>query len=220
MVGRCIGIQVKHFNFNSSTETGSYPLLRSSGDYPSEDWKYLHPHPAAGLEFRPSANGLFEAVIVRNMEYEVEQPVFKKFLHLKEYATKDLWAPHLSQTGLWEYRGKADDTIIFKLGYICDSITMEYHVTKHLKARTVLIAGTGRCQPVLIIKRINDQPLSPAAKQKLTAQLWPIIQEANQPYKLNARVSQSHILYTGPHKPMQRTEKETVQRGPLQRCAE
>lgn len=89
--------KIKLFNFNGSTGTGSLPMLRPSGKYPSEDWKYIHPHPAAGIEFRPSLHGRFEAFIVKNTVSENEQPVFKLFPHLQEYPTKDLWAPHLSK---------------------------------------------------------------------------------------------------------------------------
>lgn len=35
--GDAIGTRSKVFNFNGSTETGSYPLLRPSGPYPFED---------------------------------------------------------------------------------------------------------------------------------------------------------------------------------------
>lgn len=102
------------YNFMGSTETGSFPLLRPSDRYPSEDWKYIHTHPAAGIEFRPSSNGLFEAVVVKNPVFEDEQPVFKLFSHLFEYPTKDLFAPHPSKPDLWTHRGRVDDTINFK----------------------------------------------------------------------------------------------------------
>lgn len=212
--GDALASKVKLFNFNGSTETAIFPLLRPSGDYPSEDWKYMHPHPAAGLEFRPSTDGLFEAVIIRNTTYEDEQRVFKIFPHLKEYPTKDLWAPHPSKTGLWTYHGRADDTFNTKSGYLCDPIPMEHNVSKHPEVRAILMVGNGRFQPALIIERVDDQPMSPAAEQKLNAELWPLIQEANQKYKWGARVSKSHILYTTPQQPMRRAGKGTVQRGP------
>ena len=212
--GDAIASKVKLFNFNGSTETGSFPLLRPSDRFPFKDWKYIHPHPAAGIEFRPSLHGQFEAFIVRNTSFENEQPVFKLFPHLKEYPTKDLWTPHPSQKNLWAYRGRADDTIVFKPGYMCDPIFMEQHVSQHSEVRAALMAGTGRSQPALIIERADDQPSSPTTEQELTERIWPIIDEANQTYKMGCKVSKSHILYTNLLQPMRRAGKGTIQRGP------
>ena len=212
--GDALASRVRLFNFNGSTETGSFPLLRLTGQYPSEDWKYICPHPAAGLEFRPSVHGLYEAFIVRNTSFEDEQPVFKIFPDLTEYPTKDLWAPHPSKDGLWAYRGRADDTILFKPGYMCDPTTMEQRIALHPKVGAVVMAGTDRFQPALIIERTDDQSSSPVREQNLTEELWPLIQEANQLYKLGARVNKSHIIYGDPHKPFRRAGKGTVQRRP------
>ncbi|KAL9017855.1 MAG: hypothetical protein Q9185_004803 [Variospora sp. 1 TL-2023] len=205
-LGDALASKVQLFNFNGSTETGSFPLLRPSGKFPSQDWRYIQPHPAAGLEFRPSVHGLYEAVIVKNRVYEDEQPVFKIFPHLDEYPTKDLWAPHPTKTGLWVYRGRADDTIVFKPGHMCDPVPMEQTVTQHPGVRAVLMAGTGRFQPALLVERASDHAS--------ISDLWPLINEANQMYQLGARVAQSHVLFTNPQQPMRRAGKGTVQRGP------
>ena len=212
--GDVLQSRVKLFNFNGSTETGSLPSLRPSGSYPSEDWKYIQPHPAAGIEFQPSIQGLFEAVIIRNQDFEDEQPVFKIFPHLQQYPTKDLWAPHPSRKGVWAYRGRADDIIVFKPGYMCDPIPMEQHVSSHPDVQAVLMVGTGRSQPALIIERTGDQSLDQVTEQELTNRLWPTIEEANQSYKMGTRVLKSHIVYTSLQQPMRRAGKGTVQRRP------
>ncbi|KAL8673514.1 MAG: hypothetical protein Q9168_002071 [Polycauliona sp. 1 TL-2023] len=212
--GDAVAAKVQLFNFNGSTETGSFPLLRPSGEFPSQDWKYINPHPAGGLEFRASVHGLFEAVIIRNPVYEDEQPVFKIFPHLTEYPTKDLWAPHPTKAGLWTYRGRADNTIVFKPGYMCDPVPMEQMVAQHAEIEAVLMAGTGRFQPALIVEQTRDGPWSLESEQLLASQLWPLVNEANEMYQLGARVARSHIVFTRPERPMRRAGKGTVQRGP------
>ena len=92
-------IEICHY----STETGSIPSLRPRDRCPSEDWKYIKPHPAAEIEFRPSIQGLFEAFIAQNSVFEKEQPIFKIFTHLREYSITGLWAAHPSKDGLWTY---------------------------------------------------------------------------------------------------------------------
>ena len=206
--------KTKLFNFNGSTETGVLPSLKPKEHYPSEDWKYIHPHPAAGIDFRPSVRGLFEAIIIRNPVFEDEQPIFKLFPDLREYPTRDLWVPHPFKEGLWTYSGRADDIIVFKPGYMCDPIPMEQLVSRHPQVQAALMIGTGRSQPAMIIERTLDHDLPQAEEQELTEALWPIIEEANQKYKLGTRVSRSHIMYTSLQQPMRRAGKGTVQRGP------
>lgn len=82
----------------------------------------MHPHPAAGLEFRPSVDALFEAFIVKNLDYEDQQPVFKVFPQLDEYPTKDLFYPHPSKPDFWAYHGRADDIIVFETTFLCQPI--------------------------------------------------------------------------------------------------
>ncbi|KAL8721901.1 MAG: hypothetical protein Q9225_001497 [Loekoesia sp. 1 TL-2023] len=211
-VGEKIASKVQLFNFYGSTETGNIPLIRPTGKYAHGDWKCIRPHPAAGMDFRASLDGQYESVIIKNTVQEDEQPVFKLFPNLHEYLTRDLWKPHPSIADSWLYHGRADNVIVFKPGNKCDPITMEHHVAQHPDIKGVLMAGTGRSQPALVIERAEEQHLSPAKQEEFTAQLWSLIQEANQKYKLSARVSQSHILYTEPQRPMLRAGKGTIQR--------
>ncbi|KAL8713809.1 MAG: hypothetical protein Q9225_006706 [Loekoesia sp. 1 TL-2023] len=203
------------FNFNGSTETGPYPMLRSADDTSTEDWKYIHPHPASGLEFRPSVDGLFEAFIVRKPDPEQEQPVFKIFPELKEYRTKDLWLPHPARSGSWLYRGRLDDIIVFKTGYLCNPIQLEQELGNHPDVRSALMAGTGRYHSTLLIEPMNDEWLvSGEARDSLIDRVWPAIQEANKAYPESARVQRSHILVIDADKRLRRASKGTVQRGP------
>lgn len=91
---------------------------------------------------------------------------------------------------------------------------MEQHVSSHPNVQAVLMVGTGRSQPALIIERTGDQSLEQVTEQELTNRLWPTIEEANRNYKLGTRVFKSHIVYTSLQQPMRRADKGTVQRGP------
>ena len=65
------------FNFDCFVETGCFALLHPTGPYPSEDWEYCDPHPAAGLVFRSLVDKIYEVFDVKNAKYEDEQPVSK-----------------------------------------------------------------------------------------------------------------------------------------------
>ena len=213
-IGNAFASRCKVFNFNGSTETGCYPLLCPSGPYPSKDWKYYCPHPLAGLEFRPSVGGLYEAFIVKNSGFEDEQPVFKILPHLMGYPSKDLFVPHPSKTSLWAYHRRGNDIIVFTPGHLCNPIAMEQQLSNLPEIQVALMAGTGRFQPALLIETESDQAMSESATQNFIQQIWPIIEEANQAYPKDARISRFHILIMDPHKPAQRAGKGTVQRGP------
>ena len=203
------------FSFIGSTETSTYPALRSVDNTSTEDWKYIHPHPASGLEFRPSVDGLFEAFIVRKPDPEEEQPVFKIFPELKEYPTKDLYSPHPARSGLWLYRGRADDIIVFKTGYLCNPIQLEQQLGDHPDIRSALMVGTGRYHSALLIEPVSGVWLtSDEARNSLIDYVWPAVQEANKAYPESARVQRSHILIVDVDKRLQRAGKGTVQRGP------
>ncbi|MCJ1309876.1 hypothetical protein MMC25_003537 [Agyrium rufum] len=191
--GDAIATRTRLYNFNGSTETGSFPLLRPSGPFSSEDWKSIHPHPSAGIEFRPSTDGLYEAFIVKNAEFEDEQPVFKLFPHLNEYPTKDLFSKHPSKPDLWTYYDRADDILVFKQGYLCNPIAMEHHVQSFPHVRDVLMAGTGRYQSSLLIELDTAEAPSESLKQEMLEKIWPVVEKANEKYPQGARVAQSHI---------------------------
>lgn len=214
--GNAFTAKTRIFNMYGSTEITPIPTIYPSDRWPSEDWSYINPHPEAGIEFRAAAaeGGLFEAVIVRKIESEEEQPVFKIFPHLTEYPTKDLFAPHPSNPGLWSHKGRRDDTIVFKPGYMCHPIAMERSVSHRPEVRAALMTGTGRFQPALLVEPASEHSLSAQGKKELVERLWPVVQEANEGYKLGARISKTHILILDQGRPMRYAGKGTVQRAP------
>ncbi|KAI9842652.1 MAG: putative NRPS-like protein biosynthetic cluster [Sclerophora amabilis] len=212
--GDAITSRVKLYNSNGSTEMGSYPAIRPEGEWPVENWKGIMPHPVSGLEFRHQYEDIYEAWMVRNPEPEAEQPVFKVFPNVHEYQTNDLFSPHPSQEGLWTYRGRSDDVIVFATAHKTNPLLMEQHVSNHPEVRAALMAGTGRSHAALLIELTADEVPSVTERGEIIDRLWPSIEEANLSYQNDAKISKSRILFAHPQKPMQRAGKGTVQRGP------
>lgn len=212
-VGDVLMNKVKMFNVNGSTEMGVYPTLQVEGSWSPEDWKFISPHPAAGLEFRHQSNNEYEAFVVRNPDPELVQPIFILHPELHEYPVGDLFSPHPSKPGLWEYRGRADDMIVLVSGMKTNPIAMEQHVASHPEVRDVLMTGTRRHNTGLLIEPITHDRLGSAAeKADFIDRLWPMVQEANQLYQTDSRIPKSRIMFTNPQKPMSRAGKGTVQR--------
>ena len=92
--GDKISQKMRLFTANGSTEMGMWPTLHPSGNWPSENWKYMHVHPAVQIDFRYRSESLHEAFIKRNPTSGEEQPVFKLFPDLQEFSCGDLFSPH------------------------------------------------------------------------------------------------------------------------------
>ncbi|KAM0152233.1 hypothetical protein ACHAPG_007769 [Botrytis cinerea] len=197
-----------------STESGAYPTVFPSDKWPSDDWKYFHFNPNAGIELRPHSEGRYEAVLIRNPDPEKVQPVFSVFPSLNEWETHDLYAPHPSIPDIWLYSGRSDDIIVLLTGEKTNPVSMEQQISHHPEVLAALVVGAHRFQTALLIELISPQTLSTSERAEAIERIWPTIQEANQECPRHAKVAKSHVFFTSPEKPMGRSGKGTVQRQP------
>ncbi|KAL5041190.1 hypothetical protein BDW71DRAFT_212375 [Aspergillus fruticulosus] len=225
--GNAVSQRVKLFNVNGSTELASYPALRPAGKWDRTIWKYIMPHPIAGIDFRchswDGGDAKYEAVIVRNASLDDIQPIFTVFPHLKEYRSGDLFSPHPSIPQLWVYRGRADDCFVLVTGSNINPLAMEAHVVAHPEVKGALMIGQRRPRPGLIIELEDDiqaeeegmaSDNSDERRMALIDRIWPAIERGNMEYYDLARVTKDRVIFTVPGKPMKRTPKGTVQRRP------
>ena len=227
--GDIVSARCKLFAIVGSTEHSCFPAIRPSGPWDRSVWKYIMPHPCAGVDFRcyswDGGDPKYEAVIVRNPQpvqpqLQVEagiQAVFTVYPHLAEYHTGDLFSPHLSRPGLWKYRGRADDCFVLVTGSNINPLTMENRILVHPDVRAVLMLGQRRPRPGLLIElaggsEIGGDDDSEKEKAAVLERLWPAIQDANGNYYEQARVGRDRVLFTTKDRPMKRTPKGTVQR--------
>ena len=175
------------------------------------DWEYVAIDPCYNVDFRHQADDLYQAVMVRTRECEAYQPVWHIYPDLQEYHTGDLYAKHPTKHGLWTYRGRIDDIIVFVNGEKLNPVSIEDHLSSHPAVRSGLVAGHGRFHAALLVEPI--EPLRKTAeKAQLLESIWPLIEKANEASPAHGRISKTHILFTSPEKPMLRAGKGTVQR--------
>jgi acyl-coenzyme A synthetase/AMP-(fatty) acid ligase len=224
--GSVVSEKVKLFNVNGSTELASYAALRPGGPWDRSIWKYIMPHPNAGIDFRchswDAGDAKFEAVIVRNPEAEDVQPIFAVFPDRDEYRSGDLFSPHPTKPGLWRYRGRADDCFVLVTGSNINPLTMEEHVGAHPEIKGAVMLGQRRPRPGLLIE-LEDEIMAeemmmltsdPHRRQTLVEAIWPAVERGNREYYDLARVTKDRIIFTTPDRPMSRTPKGTVRRRP------
>lgn len=190
-----------------STEAMLLPTEPAGG----EDWQYYGFSPCLGAEFRHHWKDLYEMVIVRQQEYESSQAIFKTFPDLQEYSMKDVYSQHPTKPGLWLYRGRSDDVIVFSNGEKINPVTMEGIVSMHRDVSAAVVIGQGRFQSSLLVEA--KQPAeSPEDNERLLETIWPTVQRANEGCPAHGRISRDFILFTSPEKPLPRAGKGTVQK--------
>ncbi|KAF4627460.1 hypothetical protein G7Y89_g10695 [Cudoniella acicularis] len=216
--GDTVSAKLKLYTSHGSSELGSFPGLRRRGVWDPKDWKYFQAHPAAGLQFRPYDEGVYEAFVVRNLNLEEEQPVFKLFPELQEYATKDLFSPHPTKPDTWMYKARSDDMINFSAGmanpYIMEHAVLDIsEVSDAVMVSVQKIGLEDYAQNTALLVELKSTEHIPAEKQsELIEKLWPIVEEANKNYRAGACISKFRILLVDPQKPLPRNGKGTVQR--------
>lgn len=223
--GSAVAQHVKLFNVNGSTELASYPALRPGGPWDRSVWKYVMPHPVAGLDFRchswDGGDPKFEAVVVRNPDPRDVQPIFSVFPNRREYRSGDLFSPHPTVPGLWKYRGRADDCFVLVTGSNINPLAMEEHVGAHPEVKGAVMLGQRRPRPGLLIELEDEIQAEEAMtwdnedrRRALIDSIWPAVERGNQEYYDLARVAKDRIIFTAPDRPMKRTPKGTVKRRP------
>jgi acyl-coenzyme A synthetase/AMP-(fatty) acid ligase len=120
-----------------------------------EEWEYYHFHPFAGFEFRPRQDGLFELFVVRKEEYRDFQPIFTTLPDTSCFATKDLWTPHPSKSGLWRHRGRVDDIIVLSEGSLVETTGIASAIQEHPSVRAAIVGGEGRIAPYLLVELVD-----------------------------------------------------------------
>lgn len=211
--GNLISSKVKLFTTCGSTEMGMWPTIRPNGKWISEHWKFMKLHPDGGIQFRHRAADLFEACVIKNAQAEYEQPVFKVFPALEEYATGDLFSSDPSDPQLWQYRGRTDDMQICITGDKFHPTNVEQRLACLPNVQEVLLVLTRRAQAALLVEMKSNISFDTREQQaKIIADLWPSIEEVNLMCPTYAKISKELILFVPPSKPMARTAKGSVQR--------
>ena len=178
-----------------------------------EDWQYLNYNFYLGQEFRHLGGDLYEHVLVRTKDpkLSVFQGIFATFPHLQEYSTKDLYSKHPTKSGLWLYRGRTDDVIVYSNGEKLNPLKIENAIEAHPKVVSALVYGQGKFQSALLVEPIAA-PATKEARDSLIDDIWPTIARANGQIPAHGRIAKDFVLFTTSGKPMSRAGKGTVQR--------
>ena len=196
------------FSLLGTTETMLLPI-----EYPDkEDWEYHHFSSCLGAEFRHRWEDLYELVIVRDPKLDLSQAAFATLPNLQEFSPQDLYSKHPTKEGLWRYRGRTDDVIVFVNGEKLNPVTMEGIIGSHPEVESALVFGTGRFQSGVLLE-VKQSASSEEGLARLLNSIWPYIERANNSCPAHGQIARGMAIFTNAQKPMMRAGKGTVQRG-------
>ncbi|TGO85968.1 hypothetical protein BPOR_0348g00130 [Botrytis porri] len=175
------------------------------------------------LEYRIfSDDQLYEAVIVRNSDTEFEQQVFKLYPALKVYSTKDLFSPHPTKKDLWTYRGRTGDMVLVVVDNVATRLfnpqIMEHAVTDHPDVKDEVMVPAGKFfvekfvteTALLVDLKDSIDATALGYKERLTEEIWFIVDGINEKYREEAWVRKECIIITTPQKPLPRNPKGSI----------
>ena len=206
-VGKLVASKSHLTSTFGSTENGIYPLELLD----PEDWEYIQFSPFHGSEFRHVAEDIYDHFIVQNDKLLDYQGVFATFPHLTEYASNDLFVKHPTKSGLWTYRGRSDDIILYSTGEKFNPTSMEETINGNDAVKSAIVCGQARFHSALLIEA-NDPPTTDEDKYRLMLKIWPSIEQANLESPAHARILKDHIVFTTLAKPALRSAKGSIQR--------
>lgn len=199
-------------NFIGATE---HPAWQHELNAPDE-WAYFSFHSSSGATFEHRTGDLHELFFERMPGAEAHQVIFMVFPELQRFATKDLWAGHPSKPGLWTYKGRTDDIVVFSHGenlYVQD---MESTIQSHAYVRSAVIGGSGRLRPILLLE-LNDEAHTYVESAKLNSEslveeVWPVVERANKECAAYVRLTRKLVILGSRKKPFARLVKGSVDR--------
>jgi nucleoside-diphosphate-sugar epimerase len=139
------------------------------------------------------------------------QGFFYTFPELDEYSNKDLYKPHPELEDHWFYYGRADNIIVFSNGEKLNPVTIEEMVQDHEEVKGVLVVGTNRFQPALLLEP-STHPKDEKEGYEFVENIWPLVEKANHETVFHGRIGKEFIMLSNPNKPFIRTAKGNVQR--------
>ncbi|KAJ5735356.1 uncharacterized protein N7483_000481 [Penicillium malachiteum] len=196
---------------------GGGPLAPGVGHRLSEyadpgEWQYLEPNPAEECDMQEieAGSGLYEMVLHQDERFRDRRTLSHTFPNLEEWRTKDLFTPHPTKKGLWQFHSRTDDVIVLGSSYKVFPLPMEIVFQADPNISGALIIGKGRPGVALIIEPTPS--VKNLSKDDLMEKIWPSVVTANAGAASFAQIQRSHIILTDPDIGFLRTPKGTIVR--------
>lgn len=190
-----------------TSELGLLPLEENRSDC----WQYLRLSRVAGAGMKPFKGEFAELVVRRSHSLSIFQTRLFDDGDSGEFRTGDLFSEHPTNKGLWKFRGRRDDIIVFSTGEKFNPIDMEAALQEISGVKSAIISGTGRPRSALIIEP-DPVHVNGVAKEGILAEVRHSLCSLRENFPGHARIIPENIVIAPVEKPFLRAGKGTIQR--------
>ncbi|KAI0528045.1 hypothetical protein F5B22DRAFT_16969 [Xylaria bambusicola] len=192
-----------------ATETGR--LMTSSRPPGDKYWNYLRLLPPARpfVLMDEVAPGLYECVALDGLK---SKSTVNSDNPPGSFRTRDLFAPHPTEPGLWKYVCRLDDRFTLINGEKVLPISMEGRIRQEELVKEAVVFGEGKSYPGVLIFRADVAAHMPDGH--FLKAIWPAVEAANSRAETFARIPKELIVVLPADAEYPRTDKGTFIRVP------
>jgi len=208
--GDALWDQTRVLQILGSTETFNIPELVPTA---KDEWPYHNFHHALGIRFKLQDEDLHELAFIRDSAACKHQGAFWTFPESGEYSMKDIYKRHPTKSGLWQYKGRIDDTIVLANGEKFTPNTAESVMSQNPYVKAAMIVGSGYTQPALLLEPIEQLP-DEASLAEWHESIMQTAEVANSTLPAHAQIHKSHTKLLDTPNSFLRSSKGEPQRLP------
>lgn len=189
-----------------SAEAGQIQLLVPQ----KGEWAYMEWNPYEEVDMQPTDEGVYEMVLHQEPKFSPHRSLSHTFPDVKTWRTGDLFKPHPTKVGLWQFYARTDDVVVLSNGHKVHPSAFESALSGHLWLSGAIVIGSGRTRPALLLELSST--LSTSERTEAMEKIWPIIGQANEKAPVHAKISRSMIIVSDQQRPFFRAPKGTIVR--------
>ncbi|KAI7233997.1 hypothetical protein KC330_g5057 [Hortaea werneckii] len=160
---------------------------------------------------RSFEGALAELVVLPSRSLSIFQTRLSNGVDMGEFRTGDLFSEHPTVKGLWKFRGRRDDIIVYSTGEKFNPIDLEAALQNISGVKCAIISGTGRPRSALIVEP-DSELVDDVAKERMLATVRLSLYRLRESLPGHARIIPENIVIAPANKPFSRAGKGTVQR--------
>lgn len=189
-----------------SAEAGQIQLLVPQ----KGEWAYMEWNPYEEVDMQPTDDGVYEMVLHQDPRFSPHRSLSHTFPDVKTWRTGDLFKPHPTKPGLWQFYARTDDVVVLSNGHKVHPSAFESALSGHPSLSGAIVFGSGRTRPALLLELSSTIPTG--QRTEAMEKTWPIVEQANEKAPVHAKISKSMILFSDQQRPFSRAPKGTIVR--------
>ncbi|KIP07411.1 hypothetical protein PHLGIDRAFT_105771 [Phlebiopsis gigantea 11061_1 CR5-6] len=198
------------FAVYGGTEFGAFTMLRRTDGHAGPDWEWMAFDERLSCRWIPQGDGSYE---LQFLTCATHHPAVENLPDARGFATRDLFVPHPTQSGLWRVVGRKDDIIVLNIGEKIAPVLQEGVIISSPVVAGCVMFGRGKSECGILVEPIEGCTVDVSDEDAVIQfrnQIWPTVEKANALAPGYARIFKEMILIARPEKALPRAAKGTV----------